>query len=79
MSNFTYMIIDVDKITSEQLKNSRAEDFNNLRKSIDESKYLVKTKAPSESCYDGLDKYTHDEILTILNGSDWQAPMPDVE
>ena len=42
-----------------------------LRKSIDGTKAILKWDGDTPSVFNGMDQYSHNQILTILRGSDW--------
>ena len=41
------------------------------RKSLDEAKAILKWDGDTPSVFNGMDSYSHAQILTILAGSDW--------
>tara|TARA_Y100001938_G_scaffold137444_1_gene201637 strand:- start:30989 stop:31210 length:222 start_codon:yes stop_codon:yes gene_type:complete len=69
------MIVNTEDLTSEQLSHSKAINQHYMRKSLDGVKILIKTENPDETCYNGLTKYSHSEILTILAGEDWTKKL----
>ena len=70
-NSFTFMIVNTDDLTYDQVSNSKAMNLNYMRKSVDGTKTLIKTENPDESCYNGLTKYSHNEVLDILAHTDW--------
>jgi hypothetical protein len=54
-----------------------------VRKSVDETKTFVKWEGEMPVCVSGLSTkegpYTHAEILEILSGEDWTAPMDELQ
>ena len=42
-----------------------------LRKTLDNSKAILKWDGDTPSCFDGMTTYTHSEILIELAKSDW--------
>ena len=42
-----------------------------VRKSLDETLFIAKFMGETPTFLDGLDQYTHEEILAIVRGSDW--------
>ena len=65
------MIVNTDDLTYQQVLSSKAVNQHYMRKSVDGTKTLIKTEKPDESCYNGLTKYSHSEILDILAHTDW--------
>ena len=45
-----------------------------LRKTLDGNKAILKWDGDTPSVYDGMDTYTHSEILTELAKSTWTEP-----
>ena len=77
MSSLTFYIVNKDDLTYEQVLNSMAQNETYMRKSLDESKVLIKTENSSASCYSGLTPYTHEEILVELDGTNWKDAAPE--
>lgn len=76
-----YMIFNVselDSINFDQVLETSAET---VRKSVDEMKTFVKWEHDIPECVLNLQSkegpYTHSEILEILSGPDWTAPMDE--
>tara|TARA_R110001599_G_scaffold341498_1_gene562565 strand:- start:1420 stop:1668 length:249 start_codon:yes stop_codon:yes gene_type:complete len=42
-----------------------------VRRSLDGTKFIAKFYGDTPTFLDGLDQYTHEEILVIVKGSDW--------
>ena len=42
-----------------------------VRKSLDGTLFIAKFMGDTPTFLDGLDQYTHEEILAIVRGSDW--------
>ena len=80
--NRKYVIInesDVASVNFDQVCESSAET---LRWSVNEDgsqgdQTFVKFEGETPSFLEGKTQYDHSEILTILAGSDWTAPMPE--
>ena len=53
------------------------ENPNTCRKSLDDTKVLMKWDGDTHSYFAGETTYTHSEILAILAGPEWTEPMPD--
>ena len=69
--NRKWVIIDVADITDEMIKNANQTSMDTLKKSLDDSKAILKWDGDTPSCFEGMTTYSHSEILTIVNGSDW--------
>jgi len=77
-----YLIIpttEVSKVDFTQVCETSAET---LRKSVDETKTFIKWDGETPTFVADLvgaeGPYTHTEILEILNGAEWTAPMEEV-
>ena len=70
-SNRKWIIINVSDITNEMIGNSNQTSMSTLRKTLDNSKAILKWDGDTPSCFDGLTTYTHSEILTELAKSAW--------
>ncbi len=42
-----------------------------VRRSLDGTKFIAKFYGEAPSFLEGLDQYTHEEILAIVRGSEW--------
>jgi len=69
--NRKWIIIDVSNITDEMIQKAIQTSMDTLRKSLDDSKAILKWDGDTPDCFDGMDIYNHSEIKVILNGSDW--------
>jgi hypothetical protein len=79
--NRNYMIFNVaelDGINFDLVLETSAET---VRKSVDETKTFVKWEGEIPECVANLvtkeGPYNHSEILAILSGEDWTAPMDE--
>ena len=45
-----------------------------LRKTLDNTKAILKWDGDTPNVFDGMTVYNHAEILAILAGSDWSSP-----
>ena len=70
-SNRKWIIINVSDITNEMIGNSNQTSMSTLRKTLDNSKAILKWDGDTPSCFDGLTTYTHSEILAELAKSAW--------
>ena len=69
--NRKWVIINVSDITDEIMDNVIQTSRDTLRKSLDDSKAILKWDGDTPDCFDGMTTYSQSEILTTLNGSDW--------
>jgi hypothetical protein len=74
-SNRKWVIITLTDYSDDELDilclNAIESNVTTLRKTLDNSKAILKWDGDTPSCFDGLTTYTHSEILTELAGSDW--------
>ena len=72
-----YVIITLSDYTSEQLEelvnNAVERNVNTLRKSLDSTLAILKWDGDTPSVFNGMTQYSHNQILTILKGSDWTS------
>ena len=75
LSNRKWVIITLADYTDEQLQELVASaiqtSVNTLRKSIDNTKAILKWDGDTPEVFDGITTYSHSEILTILATSEW--------
>ena len=69
--NRKWVIINVSDITDDMIDNAIQTSRDTLRKSLDDSKAILKWDGDIPDCFEGMTTYSHSEILTTLNGSDW--------
>ena len=69
--NRKWIIINVSDITDEMITKAIQTSSSTLRKTLDDSKAILKWDGDTPSCFDGLTTYTHSEIRTELAKSDW--------
>ena len=69
--NRKWVIVNVSDITDEMIRSAIQTSTSTLRKSLDGSKAILKWEGNTPSCFDGMDTYSHSEILAELSGSDW--------
>jgi hypothetical protein len=76
--NRKWVIITLASYDDEQLENLCANAIQSgvstLRKSLDNSKAILKWDGDTPSVFDGMTTYNHSEILTELAKSAWTAP-----
>ena len=71
--NRKWVIVNVSDVTDEMITNSIQSSLTTLRKSLDNSKAILKWDGNTPSCFDGMTTYTHSEILTELAKNTWTA------
>ena len=69
--NRKWVIINVSDITDEMISSAIQSSRDTLRKTLDNSKAILKWDGNTPSCFDGMTTYSHSEILTELASSDW--------
>ena len=69
--NRKYVIVNVSDITDEMISSAIQTSVNTLRKSLDNSRAVLKWDGDTPSCFNGLTTYNHSQIKTELSGSDW--------
>jgi len=68
------MIIPFADVTDEMMNNAMEYSINYLRHSVTGSdRVILKYEGAKPSCFRGMTTYTHSQILTELQGSDWKA------
>ena len=68
--NRKYIVINLSDVTDEMIDNA-LESRDSLRLSLDGSKTILKWDGETPDCFDGINTYTHTEILEELAKSDW--------
>ena len=75
--NRRWVIITLASYNDEQLENLCDNDIQSgvgtLRKTLDNSKAILKWDGDTPAVFDGMTTYTQSEILTELNKSEWTA------
>lgn len=69
--NRKYVIVNVSDVTDEMISSAIQTGVNTLRKSLDNSRAVLKWDGDTPSCFNGLTTYNHSQIKTELAGSDW--------
>ena len=69
--NKTYVIINASEVGTVDFSQVNETSADTLRYSLDDSKTFVKFDGDTPSFLNGKTQYTHSEIRTILDGSDW--------
>jgi len=74
-NNRKWVIITLADYTDEQLENLVANAIQSgvgtLRKSLDNTKAILKWDGDTPSCFNGMPTYSHSEILTTLATNAW--------
>ena len=71
--NRKWVIVTVSAITDEMISSAIQSSINNLRKTSDGTKAILKWDGDTPSCFDGMTAYSHSEILTELRKSEWTS------
>lgn len=69
-----YCIVD-SPATDEQYA-AAIESSDTTRKSLDETKCVLKWQGDTPDAFSGLTIYTHAEILPIMHSDEWTSPDP---
>ena len=69
--NRKWIIVNVSDITSEMITSAIQTSMDTLRKSLDNSKAILKWDGDTPSVFDGMTTYNHSEILIELAKSEW--------
>ena len=76
-----YMIFNVSELETIDFSTVLETSAETVRKSVDGTKTFVKWENETPACVANLTTkegpYNHDEILAILSGTDWTAPMDE--
>jgi hypothetical protein len=71
-----FVVIPTDEVTQDMISAAIQTSVATTRKSLDESKTLLKFRCTNDassdpSVFDGYTKYSHPDIMTILAGDEW--------
>ena len=69
--NRRWVIVNVSAITNDMIASALQTSTATLRKTLDGSKAILKWDGATPSVFDGMTTFTHSEILTELNKSEW--------
>jgi hypothetical protein len=69
-----YVIINTSEVSGIDFNQVIEESADNLRRSVDGSKAIVKFEGGTPSFLVGETQYTWSEIMDILNTSEWLTP-----
>ena len=80
--NRHYMVFSVDEVDAIHFDHVLETSAETLRLSVDGTKTFVKLEGEVPECVSTLGTkegpYSHEEILEILSGEDWTAPMEEI-
>ena len=69
--NRKYVIINASEVGTVDFSQVMETSASTLRYSLDDSQTFVKFEGSTPSFLSGKTQYTHSQIRTILNGTDW--------
>ena len=72
--NRKWVIVSVSAITDEMISSAIQTSASTLRKTLDNSKAILKWDGDTPSVFDGMATFSHSEILTELAKSAWSEP-----
>ena len=72
--NRKWVIVSVSAITDEMIASAIQTSVGTLRKTLDNSKAILKWDGDTPSVFDGMATFSHSEILTELAKSAWSEP-----
>ena len=73
--NRKYVIINASEVSTIDFSQVHETSENTLRYSLDNSQTFVKFDGDTPSFLEGKTSYTHSEILTTLDGTDWHEEI----
>lgn len=73
MLDRTYIIIEVKDITEEIVKESTVTSSDTIRYNNDRSKAVLGFKKKFPNSTKGIMKYSHEEILVLLDTPEWKV------
>ena len=77
LDNRHWVIITLSDYTDDELQelvnNAIQTSINTLRKSLDGTLAILKWDGDTPSAFSSMTIYNHNQILTILRGSDWSS------
>tara|TARA_R110002020_G_scaffold360480_1_gene573250 strand:+ start:307 stop:540 length:234 start_codon:yes stop_codon:yes gene_type:complete len=71
--NRKWVIVNVSAITDEMISSSIQTSASTLRKTLDNSKAILKWDGDTPTVFDGMTTYNHSEILTELAKAAWSS------
>ena len=74
-ANRYWVIINTEDVTDEMIENAMQSSIKSCRKTNDGSKVLLKWEGETPSCFEGITKYKHSEILAELKKDEWVGEL----
>ena len=71
--NRKWVILNVSDITDDMIVSAIQTSRVTLRRSVDGSKAILKWDGDTPSVFDGMDTFSHSEILTELAKAEWTS------
>ena len=76
----TYAIISIADLANIDFSQIGETDENTIRKSLDETQFVIKYNAEPSFIADGtvtpLQTLTHEQALTLMASAEWSEPLP---
>jgi len=76
----TYAIINIADLTNIDFAQVGETDENTIRKSLDETQFVIKYNTEPTFIADGtvvpLQTLTHEQALTLMASAEWSEPIP---
>ena len=69
--HYFYVIIPNDQISSQILKDCLETDFTTLRRSVDDTKAILKYVGTKPISMTSYQEYTYDQIIALTATSEW--------
>ena len=81
MSNLTYNTVAIADLNSIDFKQIEQTSIETIRKSIDETQFVIKWKAQPSFIKDGtvvpLGTYNHSQCIELMGTNFWSTPEPE--
>ena len=76
MTNRTYTIIDIQNLTTEKINDCLETSIDTLFLNVDKTKAILKWDGenPSWVADLGLTTYSHEQIMPIIQSTEWSLP-----
>tara|TARA_Y100000310_G_C20603838_1_gene774458 strand:- start:34 stop:267 length:234 start_codon:yes stop_codon:yes gene_type:complete len=71
--NRKWVIVDVSAITEDMIASAIQTSTSTLRKTLDGNKAILKWDGDTPTVFDGMDTFSHSEILTELAKAEWTS------
>jgi len=72
--NRKWVIVNVSAITDDMITSAIQTSTSTLRKTLDGNKAILKWDGDTPTVFDGMDTFSHSEILTELAKAEWSDP-----